>query len=1175
MLLRAGAVRHLALAPRRPIKKLMAANRGEIAICIFRAATELDIRTVAIYSKEDMKSMHRYKADEAYMVGANASPVGAYLGYEEIVETALAHDVDAIHPGYGFLSENVHFARLCEANGIAFIGPESSVLNKFGDKTLARALAIAHDVPVVPGTEGECNTLDEVRAFVEGGADPCGYPVIVKAAHGGGGRGMRVVRAPEELAENLARAQSEALSAFGNAAVFVERYVDDPRHVEVQILSDGESTVHLYERDCSVQRRFQKVVEIAPAFGLPAETRAKLLDDAVRLTSAAGYRCAGTVEFLVDPTDWSHYFIEVNPRIQVEHTVTEVVTGIDLVQSQIEVTAGKTLAEIGIPDQAAVAVRGYAIQSRVTTEDPEADFRPDVGRLQVWRPAEGFGIRLDGGNSFTGAVISPHYDSMLMKVTGSALTYQGAIDKVSRALRETRIRGVKTNINFTLNVLKHPEFRSGAATTSFIGDHPELFDFKKGGDRASKLLEYLADLAVNGRRAVGAAGPTTPRYDAVLPPSTAGTDPPAGLKQVLDAEGPEGFAKAVRNTEGLLLTDTTMRDAHQSLLATRVRTKDLLTAAPYAAHALHNCYSLENWGGATFDVALRFLHECPWERLAELREKVPNVPFQMLLRGANGVGYTSYPDNAVFKFCDVAKQAGMDVFRVFDSLNYADNLYLGIDAVGEAGGVVECAISYSGDCTDPDSKYNLDYYLTLAGRLHKKGIHVLAIKDMAGLLKPAAATALVRALRLEYPDLPIHVHTHDTAGTGVASMLAAAHAGADAVDVAIDSMSGTTSQPSMGAVVASLAGTHLDTGVDLAKIAPLIDYWESVRVSYAAFESGQKSGSAEVYDHEIPGGQYTNMLFQATQMGLSEKWPAVKRAYRDANDLLGDIVKVTPSSKTCGDLAQFMVTNNLSAADVERDAAQLNFPQSVVEFFQGALGVPVGGFPEPLRSRVLESAGSPETFSGRPGAELEPIDLEATRAALEAAHGVDVDDRQLMSAVMYPAVFDDFMATTKEFGELGRLPTRSFVEPMEVGEELELSFGKGVTVTVKLLGMGDLDPKTGSRECFFELNGRPRSVVRVDRSSASASAARPKAVPSEIGSIGAPMPGVVVDVKAAVGDWVDAGQPLVVLSAMKMETVVSAACAGTLANVAVDVNDDVQPGDLICIIDEKSTDDKE
>lgn len=1166
------ARRTFALAPRRQIKKLMAANRGEIAIRIFRAATELDIRTVAIYSKEDKKSMHRYKADEAYQVGTHASPVGAYLGYEEIVKVALEHDVDAIHPGYGFLSENVHFARLCEANGIAFVGPESTVLNKFGDKTLARQLAIDAGVPVVPGSDGECNTHEEVRSFIEDGEDPVGYPVIVKAAHGGGGRGMRVIRSHEELGENLERAQSEALTAFGNAAMFVERYVEAPRHVEVQILSDGETTYHLYERDCSVQRRFQKVVEIAPSVGLPVELQKRLHEDAVRLISAAGYRAAGTVEFLVDPTTWNHYFIEVNPRIQVEHTVTEVVTGVDLVQSQIRVAQGETLAEIGLSAQDDIQVRGYAIQSRVTTEDPEEDFRPDVGRISLWRPGEGFGIRLDGGNAFTGAVISPHYDSMLTKVTASALTYEQAIDKLTRSLRETRIRGVKTNIGFTLNVLKHPEFRAGRATTAFIEDHPELFEFSKGGDRASKLLAYLAEVAVNGRRAVGATGPVTPRYAQVLPPKVE-SKPRIGLKQVLETSGPEGFAKAVRAHKGLLLTDTTMRDAHQSLLATRVRTKDLVAAAPYTAQALHNCYSLENWGGATFDVALRFLHECPWARLEQLREEIPNVPFQMLLRGANGVGYTSYPDNAIFKFCDTAVKSGMDVFRVFDSLNYVDNLKLGIDAVGAAGGVVECAIGYSGCCLDDNSKYNLEYYLTLARQLKKAGIHVLCIKDMAGLLKPAAAIKLITALRDEFPDLPIHVHTHDTAGTGVATYLACASAGADAVDVANDAMSGLTSQPSMGALVGSLAGSHLDTGVQLKDIAPLIDYWESTRVSYSSFESGQKSGSSEVYAHEIPGGQYTNMLFQATQNGLAEQWPAVKKAYAEANDLLGDIVKVTPSSKTCGDLAQFMVTNSLNADDVRRDASTLNLPSSVVEFMQGALGIPVGGFPEPLRTDVLKGAKKlGETFEGRPGAELEDVDLEAVRASLELEHGVDVDDRQLMSAVMYPQVYADFMSVTSEFGDLSALPTRAFVEPMEVGEEVELSFGQGVSVNIKLIGLGELDENTGTRECFFEVNGFPRSVKRIDATASSSLVVRPKADSSILGAVGAPMPGVVVDVRVKVGDVVNAGDPMVVLSAMKMETVCAASMDGVVSGLSVAMGDALQPGDLLVTIKEASSD---
>mmetsp|Transcript_6984 Transcript_6984/g.22785 ORF Transcript_6984/g.22785 Transcript_6984/m.22785 type:complete len:1124 (+) Transcript_6984:70-3441(+) len=1084
--------------PRREIKKLMAANRGEIAIRIFRAGTELGIRTVAIYSKEDMRSVHRYKADESYLVGEFNTPVGAYLDYKEIVRVAKENDVDAIHPGYGFLSENVHFARLCEAEGIAFVGPRSDVLNQFGDKTLARQLATKHSVPVVPGTESEVTTLEEVKEFLT--SQNVEFPVIIKAAHGGGGRGMRVVRREEDLAEALERAQSEATSAFGNPAVFVEKFVDRPRHVEVQILSDGHETVHLYERDCSVQRRFQKVVEIAPSVGLPTPLKDDLLNDAVRLTSAAGYACAGTVEFLVDPLSWRHYFIEVNPRIQVEHTVTEVVTGRDIVQAQIQIAGGASLEECGIPNQDAIETRGYAIQARVTTEDPDDDFRPDAGRLQTWRPAEGNGIRLDGGNAFSGAVISPHYDSMLMKITASALTFEKACDRLTRALRETRIRGVKTNMPFVLNVLKHPTFRAGDATTAFIAENPELFQFPKSADRASKLLAYLGDLAVNGRKAVGATGASTPRYAAVMPPDASEEEvaevapgfkkAAAGLKQILEKEGPSGFAKAVRERKGLLLTDTTMRDAHQSLLATRVRTKDILAVAPYASAAIGSeCYSFENWGGATFDVCMRFLHECPWDRLAQMRSAMPNVPFQMLLRGANGVGYTSYPDNAIFKFCDVAVKNGMDVFRIFDSLNYLENMYLGIDAVGAAGGVVEAAISYTGDVTleekDSTTKYSLDYYLELATKMKLRGIHVLAIKDMAGLLTPRASRKLVSALRSEFPDLPIHVHTHDTAGNGVASMLAAAEAGADAVDVAVDSMSGLTSQPSMGAVVAAVKGTSLDTGLDLSKITPLIDYWESARMSYAAFESGQKSGSSDVYNHEMPGGQYTNLLFQATSLGLSEKWPQVKKKYAEANQLLGDIVKVTPSSKTVGDLAQFMVTNDLSPEDLKAQAKTLSFPSSVVEFFQGALGIPKGGFPEPLRTDVLQSAGNPRTFSGRPGAELDPVDFDAVKTALLKRHPElrVVKDTDLMSAVMYPKVFDEFQDHVQKYGDVSILPTREFIEPLEAGETIDIVIERGKHLVVKLLGVGTLDPKTGSREVFFELNGSPRSVLVADKHS--------------------------------------------------------------------------------------------
>ncbi|KAG8458106.1 hypothetical protein KFE25_012766 [Diacronema lutheri] len=1146
------------------IKKLMAANRGEIAIRIFRAAAELNLRTVAIFSKEDISSVHRYKADEAYQVGKGKSPIGAYLSYEEIVEMALKHRVDAIHPGYGFLSENAAFAKLCEDNGIAFVGPTAASLEQFGDKTKARNLAISHNVPVVPGTAHALEDPAAARAWCA----EHGYPVILKAAHGGGGKGMRVVRSEAEIEQSFALCSGEALKSFGNGEVFIERYVDRPRHIEIQILGDGTDVVHLYDRDCSVQRRHQKVVEVAPASGLPPALRQRLFDDAVRITKASGYRAAGTVEFLVEPTTGSYFFIEVNPRVQVEHTVTEVITGIDIVQSQILLAGGAKLQkDLGLT-QDAISTRGYAIQCRVTTEDPANNFQPDTGRLQVWRPAEGFGIRLDGGNSYAGSVISPYYDSMLMKVTGSALTFEGTAAKVSRALRESRIRGVKTNIPFMLNVLKHPVFLSAKCTTSFIEDsQKELFDFPRDAsqDRATKMLDYLAELAVNGRSVVGAEGPRTPDFAVVLPPPelTDKRAPPPGFKQVLERGGPEAFAKAVRAHKGLLLTDTTWRDAHQSLLATRVRTRDIMAIAPATAQLLHPLYSIENWGGATFDVALRFLHECPWDRLAEMREAVPNVPFQMLLRGANGVGYTSYPDNVVFKFCDTAVKSGMDVFRIFDSLNYLDNMKLGIDAVGAAGGVIEAAVAYTGDITDESkTKYTLDYYLEFVRQLVEHKIHVLAIKDMAGLLKPAAAVALVGAIRREFPDLPIHVHTHDTAGTGVASMLAAAHAGADVVDCAIDPMSGTTSQPSMGAIIGTTLNTPLETGLSIGSIVPLMDYWESIRVSYAAFEANQKSGSADVYLHEMPGGQYTNLLFQSKQLGLAGQWPQVKKAYAEANVLLGDIVKVTPSSKVVGDLAQFMVANKLSAEDVRRDAAKLNMPSSVVEYFEGLLGVPPGGFP-PLQAAVLKGR---KAISGRPGATMAPCDFEATRAKVAAAIGTtaeSVPDTDLMSYLMYPKVFTDYRKQIARFGSLTKLPTRAFVEPMEKGEQIEVEIEEGKLLSIKLLAIGELVPKSGTREVFFELNGVPRSVVVTDRTAESSTTMRPKANKEEAGQVGAPMGGMVVAIKVKEGDVLAEGASLMTLSAMKMETAISAPIAGKVEQVTVAINEDVAQGDLL------------
>eukprot|EP00736_Rhodelphis_marinus_P000080 Rmarinus@m.11826 len=1140
----------------RPIKKLMAANRGEIAIRIFRAATELGIRSVGIYSTEDFRSMHRYKADESYLVGRGKNPVQAYLSSEDIVQLAVEKNVDAIHPGYGFLSENSHFAELCEQNGITFIGPRSETLRNFGDKTIAREMALKSGVPVVPGSEGAVGSLEEAQSF----AETHGFPIIIKAAFGGGGRGMRVVRSMADLKSAYERATSEATQAFGDGTIFLEKYIERPRHIEVQVLGDEQNVVHFYERDCSVQRRHQKVVEVAPAVHLRPDLRERLLNHAVELTKASGYRSAGTVEFLVDPSQENYYFIEVNPRIQVEHTVTECVTGVDLVQSQIRIASGETLNSLNL-QQENISCRGNAIQVRVTTEDPEKNFQPDTGRLEVWRPAQGFGIRLDGGSVYTGANVSPHYDSLLMKVTGYGLDFEGASRKLRRALEEFRIRGVKTNIPFLQNVLAHDEFQTGKATTFFIDETPELFRFAKRKNRAQKALHYLGDLVINGRSAKGAVGLPSAKISPVIP-SVSKSKPQDGLRQVFLRDGPEGFAKAVRNTKELLLTDTTWRDAHQSLLATRVRTQDLLAIAPYTAHAMPNLYSIEMWGGATFDVALRFLKECPWERLASLREKVPNIPFQMLLRGANAVGYTSYPDNVVHKFCALAVEHGLDVFRIFDSLNYVENLKLGIDAVGQAGGIVEAAISYTGDCAHPDKhpKYTMDYYMDLVRQLVDLNIHVLCIKDMAGLLRPESAKLLVGNIRREYPDLPIHVHTHDTAGTGVASMLACAEAGADAVDCAIDSMSGMTSQPAMGALVASLENTIRDPKISPAKLEALIDYWESVRMIYGPFESGQKSGSYDVYNHEMPGGQYTNLQFQANSLGLAGRWPQIKKAYAAANRLLGDLIKVTPSSKVVGDLAQFMAQNELSETDVVENAETLSFPSSVVEFMQGHLGQPPGGFPEPLRTRVLK--GLP-TMKGRPGAELPPADFEKVRAELREKYDEEPLDRDIVSALLYPQVFAEYKAAHDEFGDLSALPTRQFIEPLEVGEEFKYDIEEGKRLIVKLLAIGELNVKDGMREVYFEVNGQQRSVHVLDKSAEHTKVIREKSVASKPGSVGAPMPGVVIDVRVKADDEVEAGSPLVVLSAMKMETVVSSPVAGVVKRIAVQVGDDLQGDDLL------------
>jgi len=1144
-------------AASRPIRKLMCANRGEIAIRVFRAATELGIRTVAIFSHEDRVHLHRYKADEAYLVGRGRSPVAAYLAIDEIVALARAHQVDAIHPGYGFLAEKGEFARACLAADIAFVGPAPEVLDTFGDKTAARALAVAAGVPVVPGSDGPVADLAGARAF----AAAHGFPLIIKAAMGGGGRGMRVVRDADELDEAFARASSEARAAFGDGTVFIERFIAAPRHIEVQVLGDATGAlVHLHERDCSVQRRHQKVIEMAPAVGLDPGVRAALHADALTLARAARYSNAGTVEFLVDP-EGRHYFIEVNPRIQVEHTVTEEVTAVDLVQAQIRVAGGATLAELGL-EQDTLEPRGHAIQCRITTEDPLHNFHPDTGRIAAYRSASGMGIRLDGGSGYAGAVISPHYDSLLVKVTARARNFSAAIQKLQRALAEFRVRGVKTNIPFLQRVLAHPTFVAGQATTTFVDETPALFEFPVRRNRAQRLLRFLADVAVNGPTTPWATPNPPAAQDPELPPAPAAAVPP-GWRDLLRGEGPAGFARAVRAHRGLLLTDTTWRDAHQSLLATRVRTIDLLAIAPQTARTLAGAYSLEMWGGATFDVALRFLRECPWDRLERLREQVPNIPFQMLLRGANAVGYTNYPDNVVRAFVRAAFARGVDIFRVFDCLNYVENLKLGIEVVGEAGGVIEAALCYTGDVADPGRrKYSLDYYVDLAGQLVGLGSHVLAIKDMAGLLKPRAATLLVEALRASFPEVPIHVHTHDTAGTGVASMIAAARAGADVVDAAVSSMSGMTSQPSLGAIVAAMQGGERDTGLTIADLQVLNTYWEQARGLYAPFESGMHSGSSDVYLHEMPGGQYTNLQFQARALGLAHRWPAIKRAYAAANRALGDIIKVTPSSKVVGDLAQFMVQNDLDEHQLLDQAETLSLPRSVLEFFQGHLGQPVGGFPEPLRSRVLR--GQP-VFEGRPGASLPDLDLGALKDELIRSHGPTIRDVDVLSAALYPAVFAEYMTFRAQYSDTSKLPTRAFLAPLPIGHELAVEIEEGKTLIVRLTAVGELGPD-GQREVFFELNGQPRSLRITDRAAATTVVRRERADPSDPAALAAPMPGGVVELRVRAGESVAAGAAVVVLSAMKMETVVAAPHAGVVTRVAVAVGDSVDAGDLLLVL---------
>jgi pyruvate carboxylase len=1115
-------------------QKILVANRGEIPIRIFRTAHELSLQTVAVFSHEDRLSMHRQKADEAYMIGHRGqyTPVGAYLAGDEIIKIAQEHGVHLIHPGYGFLSENAEFARNVEKAGIVFVGPTPETIDALGDKVSARRAAIKCNVPVVPGTPGPVERFEEVKSFT----DEFGFPIIIKAAYGGGGRGMRVVRSQSELRDSFERATSEARTAFGNGTVFVERFLDQPKHIEVQLLGDNQgNVVHLFERDCSVQRRHQKVVEIAPAKDLPTDVRDKILSDAVKLAKSVRYRNAGTAEFLVCGNE--HYFIEINPRIQVEHTITEEITGIDIVAAQIQIAAGATLEQLGLT-QDRISTRGFAIQCRITTEDPAKGFSPDTGKIEVYRSAGGNGVRLDGGNGFAGAIISPHYDSMLVKCTCRGSTYEIVRRKMLRALVEFRIRGVKTNIPFLASLLSHPVFIDGTCWTTFIDDTPELFTLVGSQNRAQKLLAYLGDVAVNGSSIKGQIGEPKFKGDIIRPVLNDAAGKPIdvsvpctkGWKQILDSEGPEGFARAVRANKGCLIMDTTWRDAHQSLLATRVRTIDMLNIAAETSHALSNAYSLECWGGATFDVAMRFLYEDPWDRLRKMRKAVPNIPFQMLLRGANGVAYSSLPDNAIYHFCKQAKKYGVDIFRVFDALNDLDQLEVGCKAVHEAGGVVEATMCYSGDMLNPKKKYSLEYYLGLVDKIVQMRPHVLGIKDMAGVLKPQAARLLVGSIRKRYPDLPIHVHTHDSAGTGVASMIACAEAGADAVDAATDSLSGMTSQPSIGALLASLQGTEHDPKLDLSHIRAIDSYWAQLRLLYSPFEAGLTGPDPEVYEHEIPGGQLTNLIFQASQLGLGQQWAETKKAYEVANELLGDIVKVTPSSKVCGDFASWIVSNKLSAQDVLDRADQLDFPGSVLEFFEGLMGQPYGGFPEPLRTKALRGR---RKLDKRPGLYLEPMDLIKIKNDIREKFGA-ATECDVASYAMYPKVFEEYRKFVAKFGDLSVLPTRYFLARPEIGEEFHVELEKGKVLILKLLAIGPLSEQTGQREVFYEVNGEVRQVSVDDNKASIENRARPKAEPTDSSQVGAPMSGVVVEIRIHDGHEVLKGDPIAVLSAMKM-----------------------------------------
>ena len=1143
------------------IKKLLVANRGEIAIRIFRAATELNIQTVAIYSNEDKNSLHRYKADESYLVGKDLGPAESYLNIERIIEVAKRANVDAIHPGYGFLSENEEFARRCNEEGITFIGPHLDHLDMFGDKVKARTTAIKANLPVIPGTDGPIENFDAAKAF----AKEAGFPLMIKATSGGGGKGMRIVREESELEDAFHRAKSEAQKSFGNSEVYIERYIDNPKHIEVQVIGDEYGNiVHLYERDCSVQRRHQKVVEVAPSVGLPDELRERICQSALQLMKNIKYVNAGTVEFLVSGDEF--FFIEVNPRVQVEHTITEMITGIDIVKTQILVADGASLFDkrIALPPQEEIQTLGYAIQCRITTEDPTNDFMPDSGTIIAYRSSGGFGVRLDAGDGFQGAEISPYYDSLLVKLSTHAITFKQAEEKMERSLREMRIRGVKTNIPFLVNVMRNEKFRSGDYTTKFIEETPELFDIAPTLDRGTKTLEYIGNVTINGFPNVEKR--TKPDYESTSIPqvSKKKIQHLYGTKQLLDEKGPSGVADWVKAQDDVLITDTIFRDAHQSLLATRVRTKDMLNIASKTAEVFKDSFSLEMWGGATFDVAYNFLKENPWERLEKLRKAIPNVLFQMLLRASNAVGYKNYPDNVIQKFVDESAKAGVDVFRIFDSLNWVDQMKVANEAVQKAGKISEGTICYTGDILNSERSnvFTLDYYVKLAKELEREGFHILAIKDMAGLLKPRAAYELVGELKAAV-NLPIHLHTHDTSGNGLLTYKQAIDAGVDIIDTAIASMSGLTSQPSVNSLYYALDGFKRNMRTDIQGLEELSHYWSTVRPYYVDFESDIKSPNTEIYQHEMPGGQYSNLSQQAKSLGLGERFNEVKDMYRRVNFLFGDIVKVTPSSKVVGDMALYMVQNDLDEQSIIEQGYKLDFPESVVSYFKGEIGQPVNGFNKQLQDIILKGQ---QPLTERPGEYLKPVDFDEIREQLQDKNYGEVTEQDIISYVLYPKVFDQFIQTRQQYGNLSLLDTPTFFFGMRNGETVEIEIENGKRLIIKLETISEADEK-GNRTIYYVMNGQARRITIKDENIKTNANVKPKADKTNPNHIGAQMPGSVTEVKVSVGDEVKVNQPLLITEAMKMETTIQAPFNGVIKKVTVGNGDAIATGDLLIEIE--------